>query len=385
MSLPKRADESPALPGASNFKGRSPDPLFSSIKHHSNSASMMQSRINHGLQAESSGVRGLLPEEPPAERAELPTKFDIERLKKAFDACDLDLSGVLTKDKIRHVLALLGKVVDESILDTMLEMADCDGDGQVTWDDFATLFRNPAKALERADARDDRARLELEDAQRQHHRIREQQREWILAVHEEKMPDKEQNKLLGLFTQLTGSATIQPGDLKHMYKLFKDVDTDNSGELNIDEFTQMFPGEDAALVRRMFDLFDTDGSGTIELKEFVIGLSSLSSVSTVDKVKFAFNLYDLDNSGFLDYGELLQLLTAAQAGMGKIKNSDVRSRAEEVYASLGISPKEDSSGDDDVYPPLSYEQFVSVARERPQLLLPAHALTQSAVSQKRAH
>ncbi|KAF4750803.1 hypothetical protein FOZ62_003486 [Perkinsus olseni] len=170
-----------------------------------------------------------------------------------------------------------------------------------------------------------------------------------------------------------------------MYKLFKEVDTDNSGELDIDEFTQMFPGEDAALVRRMFDLFDTDGSGTIELKEFVIGLSSLSSVSTVDKVKFAFNLYDLDNSGFLDYGELLQLLTAAQAGMGKIKNSDVRSRAEEVYASLGISSKEDSSGDDDVYPPLSYEQFVSIARERPQLLLPAHALTQSAVSQKRAH
>ncbi|KAF4677899.1 hypothetical protein FOL47_008965 [Perkinsus chesapeaki] len=376
MSSPTK---STPLPGAANFKGKQHDPLFYSSSYNQHASHTMQSRVNHGLDAESSGVRGLLSEEYRERRPEPPAKFDTERLKRAFDVCDLDLSGILTKDKMRHILALLGHALDdETTIDTMLEMADCDGDGQVTWDDFATLFRNPARALERADAREARMKQKREEIEKQHRKMRNQQQEWIVAVQEEKMPDTEENKLLGLFTQLTGSASIRPSDLKHMYKLFKDADTDNSGELELDEFMRMFPGEDAALVQRMFDLFDTDGSGSIELKEFIIGLSSLSSVSTVDKVKFAFNLYDLDNSGFLDYGELLQLLTAAQAGMGKIKESDVRARAREVYSKLGILANEASNGDDELYPPLSFEQFVSLARESPQLLLPAHAITKRA-------
>lgn len=46
---------------------------------------------------------------------------------------------------------------------------------------------------------------------------------------------------------------------------------EKSGELGLDKFTRMFPGQDAALIERMFDLFDTDGSGIIELRKFIIG------------------------------------------------------------------------------------------------------------------
>lgn len=62
------------------------------------------------------------------------------------------------------------------------------------------------------------------------------------------------------------------------------------------------------------------------------GLSNVSSISTVEKVKLAFSLYDLDNSGSLEYAEVLQLLTAAHAGTGPISDSDVRTRVGYVCA-----------------------------------------------------
>ncbi|EER01288.1 protein phosphatase 2B regulatory subunit, putative [Perkinsus marinus ATCC 50983] len=104
----------------------------------------------------------------------------------------------------------------------------------------------------------------------------------------------------------------------------------------------MFPGQDAALIERMFDLFDTDGSGIIELRKFIIGLSNVSSISTVEKVKLAFSLYDLGNSGSLEYAEVLQLLIAAQAGIGPISDSDVRTRVGYACA----YDKSSSFGDD---------------------------------------
>lgn len=105
-------------------------------------------------------------------------------------------------------------MVDEAILETMLgddmadyvepqvlfqEMADCDGDGRITWDDFATLFRNPAKAFQRADARDDRVRLESKDLERQQLERRKQQQELILTIQEGKMAHTEEIGLLGNF------------------------------------------------------------------------------------------------------------------------------------------------------------------------------------------
>ncbi len=41
-------------------------------------------------------------------------------------------------------------------------------------------------------------------------------------------------------------------------------------------------------------MFDTDGDGSIDMKELVNGLQILTKGSETEKLKFLFNVYDLD-------------------------------------------------------------------------------------------
>ena len=57
---------------------------------------------------------------------------------------------------------------------------------------------------------------------------------------------------------------------------------------------------------RFFHLFDKDGSGTISLKELMDGLTLLTHGTEVDKLKFLFEVYDVD--GMLCYIQSLKLI-----------------------------------------------------------------------------
>ena len=59
---------------------------------------------------------------------------------------------------------------------------------------------------------------------------------------------------------------------------------------------------------RLFDIFDKDKSGTIDITEFMNTIESVITGSDQDKIKFAFNLHDLDDSGFIDKAELKILI-----------------------------------------------------------------------------
>ncbi|KAK7680927.1 Calcineurin subunit B [Cerrena zonata] len=53
------------------------------------------------------------------------------------------------------------------------------------------------------------------------------------------------------------------------------------------------------------DVFDEDGSGTIDFQEFITGLSAFSGkTSKIDKLRFAFKIYDIDRDGYIGNGEL---------------------------------------------------------------------------------
>ncbi|MFJ4918850.1 EF-hand domain-containing protein [Streptomyces sp. NPDC088725] len=65
---------------------------------------------------------------------------DIEALRAAFDEFDLDKDGAVTASEFRSVMASLGnRDMTEEEAQKILDVADTDGDGRMTWDEFVAL------------------------------------------------------------------------------------------------------------------------------------------------------------------------------------------------------------------------------------------------------
>ena len=63
------------------------------------------------------------------------------------------------------------------------------------------------------------------------------------------------------------------------------------------------------LVKRVIAVLDKNKDGSISFLEFVQGLNSLSAGSTQEeKLRFAFQIYDINADGFISNGELFQVL-----------------------------------------------------------------------------
>ena len=75
-----------------------------------------------------------------------------------------------------------------------------------------------------------------------------------------------------------------------------------------EEFRNGLAIENHEISDRLFDLFDQDSSGSIDYGEFVTTIESMVDGSVKDKIKFAFQLHDLDNNGFIDRNELRILI-----------------------------------------------------------------------------
>ncbi|KAI8916121.1 hypothetical protein EDD86DRAFT_185420, partial [Gorgonomyces haynaldii] len=98
-------------------------------------------------------------------------------------------------------------------------------------------------------------------------------------------------------------------EVTRLYKRFVKLDKDGSGSLDKDEFMAVPQVASNPLAQRLLAVFDTDGSGDIDFKEFLVGLSAFSTKGRLeDKLRFAFQIYDIDRDGFISNGELFLVL-----------------------------------------------------------------------------
>lgn len=234
-------------------------------------------------------------------------------------------------------------------------MCDQDGDGQVSYEEFKRLFSVPepapaAPALEDAAV----ARPKYTDM-----KIEKASGAELLLGHGEGTEGLE-----GILLQFTGGQKLKPNFIKRVYKKFQQVDTHNTGQLDYNGFLQVFGAEDSPLMRRMFDVFDTDNSRTIGLKELVVGLSSYTSASKTDKLKFAFMMYDEDGSGAIDRDELQKILQSNFLSY-KLTEEELLARTEQIYARLQVP----------VGAHITYEMFMQLHKQMPQALFPSQART----------
>ncbi|KAI8497270.1 hypothetical protein Bbelb_252190 [Branchiostoma belcheri] len=119
-----------------------------------------------------------------------------------------------------------------------------------------------------------------------------------------------------MVSQLTRVTNFSELEVKQWYRLFlKDCP---EGVLGEERFVTFFCNfykrgdleKKKALATQIFRTFDRDGSGSVDFREFLCGMSALLRGTTAQRLRWAFNMYDLDRNGSLSREELLNVLKA---------------------------------------------------------------------------
>uniref|UniRef100_A0A8D0F708 Potassium voltage-gated channel interacting protein 3 n=1 Tax=Strix occidentalis caurina TaxID=311401 RepID=A0A8D0F708_STROC len=102
--------------------------------------------------------------------------------------------------------------------------------------------------------------------------------------------------------QLLAQTKFTKKELQSLYRGFKNECP--SGLVDEETFkliySQFFPQGDASTYAHfLFDAFDADRNGALCFQDFVIGLSVLLRGTVHQKLKWAFNLYDINKDGYI--------------------------------------------------------------------------------------
>jgi len=159
------------------------------------------------------------------------------------------------------------------------------------------------------------------------------------------------------------SQGLNTESLKEMYKRFLESDKDGSGRVDVNEFVRMLRVDRTPFVERLFAMFDSDRTGLIDVKEFIVGMSNVGSEAKDNKIQFAFSVYDLDGSGFIDASEMRKIIKATNMSTDKQVDRKVE----------WLMRQCDTDGDGNI----SFEEFTALSKKFPNIVFPAFNLAGS--------
>ncbi|XP_009474640.1 PREDICTED: calsenilin-like, partial [Nipponia nippon] len=108
----------------------------------------------------------------------------------------------------------------------------------------------------------------------------------------------------------------------------------------------------------LFDAFDADRNGALCFQDFVIGLSVLLRGTVQQKLKWAFNLYDINKDGYITKEEMLEIMKSIYDMMGRCTQPTLRDSAPAEHVELFFQ-KMDRNGDGVV----TFEEFLETCQK----------------------
>ncbi|GKT23232.1 Calcineurin B protein like protein [Aduncisulcus paluster] len=130
--------------------------------------------------------------------------------------------------------------------------------------------------------------------------------------------------------------------------------------MSLSVFKEVMGLDDGPLSTRVFSVLDADKSGALDFREYAIGVGFFrQGGSQMDKLKFAFRIFDIDGDGTIERSELGELVAASAMQHGvKMKPKAVE---EAVDAFFSLS---DGDGDGGI----TFAEFQKLNAKHPEIL-----------------
>lgn len=139
------------------------------------------------------------------------------------------------------------------------------------------------------------------------------------------------------------------------------------------EFKKSLGLKDEYFADRLFAIFDNDKSGTIQIEEFLATVEKLVFATTEEKLKFAYQLHDINGDDCIDKAEIAHLITAS---LNENNLSFKPEQINDLVDILFLEADSDNSGE------ISFAEFKGLISKFPDLI---EAMTVSPVSWLRPH